>query len=110
MLRIQCPWCGARDQTEFRCGGQAHIARPANPAQATDREWADYLFYRDNPQGLHYERWVHAWGCRQWFNVARDTMTHEILQVYAMGESPVSAAPAQYPPTDAHGPMAAKPQ
>ncbi len=110
MLRIKCPWCGERDQTEFRYGGQAHIARPANPAQADDREWADYLFYRDNPQGLHRERWVHAWGCRQWFNVARDTVTHEILQVYAMGESAASALPAEDPAGHAPGSMAVKPQ
>jgi len=25
-------------------------------------------------------------GCGQWFNVARDTVTHEIRKVYAMGE------------------------
>ena len=86
MLRIRCPWCGTRDQTEFRCGGQSHIPRPADPGKASDREWAEYLFYRDNPKGVHCERWVHAWGCRQWFNIARDTVTHEILRVYPMAE------------------------
>jgi heterotetrameric sarcosine oxidase delta subunit len=88
MLRIRCPWCGERDQTEFRFGGQAHINRPEDPANVSDAEWANYLFYRDNPKGVHCERWVHNWGCRQWFNVARHTVTHEILQVYAMGEPP----------------------
>jgi len=88
MLRIQCPWCGERDQTEFRFGGQAHIDRPENPATVTDAQWADYLFYRVNTKGVHFERWVHNWGCRQWFNVARNTVTHEILHVYAMGEPP----------------------
>jgi heterotetrameric sarcosine oxidase delta subunit len=87
MLRIQCPWCGERDQTEFRCGGQSHIIRPVDPSRASDQEWADYLFYRDNPKGVHHERWVHAWGCRQWFNMARDTVTHEILEVYPMTAS-----------------------
>lgn len=110
MLRIQCPWCGTRDQTEFRYGGQAHIARPADPAQADDRQWADYLFYRDNAQGLHYERWVHAWGCRQWFNLARDTVTHEILRIYAMGTSAGGALPEHYAPGDAHGSLTEKPQ
>lgn len=88
MLRIECPWCGVRDQTEFSCGGESHISRPENPENASDAEWADYLFYRNNIKGLHYERWVHTYGCRQWFNVARDTVTHEILEVYAMGEQP----------------------
>jgi Sarcosine oxidase, delta subunit family len=29
MLLIPCPWCGEREETEFRCGGEAHpIAAP----------------------------------------------------------------------------------
>jgi sarcosine oxidase subunit delta len=86
MLRIECPWCGDRDETEFTFGGQAHIQRPSSPEKATDAEWAEYLFYRDNPKGEHHERWVHSYGCRQWFNLTRDTVTHEILHVYAMKE------------------------
>ena len=86
MLRIRCPWCGVRDQTEFSFGGEAHVARP--PFNVDDAEWADYLFYRINPKGVHLERWVHTHGCRQWFNVARDTVTHEVLEVYKMGEQP----------------------
>ena len=51
MLLIRCPWCGARDETEFRYGGQAHLAYPADPEALTDAEWADFLFMRDNPKG-----------------------------------------------------------
>ena len=91
MLRISCPYCGLRDQVEFQFGGETHITRPENPEQASDSEWADYMFYRDNIKGLHYERWVHTFGCRQWFNVARDTMTHEITEVFLMAELPASA-------------------
>ena len=86
MLRINCPWCGERDQTEFQYGGQAHLERPADPERASDSDWGGYLFYRINPKGLHHERWVHRWGCRQWFNVVRDTLTHEIHRVYRMDE------------------------
>ena len=32
MLLIACPWCGARPENEFRYGGEAHIARPRDPA------------------------------------------------------------------------------
>ncbi len=88
MLRIPCPWCGVRDETEFQYGGQAHIARPEHPEDLPDAEWADYLFMRDNPKGEFAERWVHAAGCRRWFNVQRHTVTHEILAVYRIGESP----------------------
>ena len=51
MLLISCPWCGPRDESEFSCGGEAHIARPADPGALSDAEWADYLFARRN---LHY--------------------------------------------------------
>jgi len=54
----------------------------------SDKDWADYLFYRVNPKGVHFERWLHRFGCRQWFNVARNTLTHEILAVYPMGDTP----------------------
>ena len=46
MLIINCPYCGERDQTEFSCGGEAHIIRPKNPPDLSDDEWADYLFMR----------------------------------------------------------------
>jgi len=88
IMRIPCPWCGDRDLTEFRCGGQADRVRPQLPEETSDEQWADYLFYRDNSKGPHHERWVHAWGCRQWFNVIRDTTTHDILGTYQMGETP----------------------
>jgi heterotetrameric sarcosine oxidase delta subunit len=76
-----------RDQVEFQFGGETHITRPENPELASDSEWANYMFYRDNIKGLHYERWVHSFGCRQWFNVVRDTVTHEITEVFLMGET-----------------------
>jgi len=28
MLLIPCPWCGSRNDAEFRGGGEAHIRRP----------------------------------------------------------------------------------
>ncbi len=84
MLRIPCPYCGTRDENEFRFGGESHVERPS--LEVSDAEWADYLFNRNNPKGLHYERWCHTYGCSQWFNVVRDTLTHEIHAVYRMGE------------------------
>ncbi len=83
MLQIACPHCGVRDEPEFTFGGPAHVARPA--FDVTDAEWADYLFGRDNPKGMSFERWCHSFGCNRWFNVARDTCTHQIRAVYAMG-------------------------
>jgi heterotetrameric sarcosine oxidase delta subunit len=93
MLLIECPWCGHRDEHEFSCGGEAHIARPLESEKLSDAEWADYLFMRTNPKGVHYERWCHAHGCRRWFNVARSTVSHEIFAVYSMGEKPPKVVP-----------------
>jgi sarcosine oxidase, subunit delta len=83
MLRIYCHFCGVRDESEFVFGGPSHVARPA--FDVSDAEWTAYLFNRENPQGIHYERWLHAYGCGRWFNIARDTVTHDILSVYPMG-------------------------
>lgn len=92
MMLINCPWCGARNEEEFSCGGTTHIVRPASAVD--DDTWGSYLFFRDNPKGLHLERWRHGNGCGQWFNVARDTVTHEILAVYRMTD-PAPALPAR---------------
>ena len=95
MLLIPCPNCGPRDETEYHYGGQAHVAYPENPAELTDREWAEYLFYRDNTKGAFAERWLHSTGCRQWFNMLRDTVTYDIQAIYPMGATrPDKAAPA----------------
>ena len=88
MLLIACPWCGPRDEVEFAYGGEAHRVRPEQPADVPADRWADYLFMRTNAKGLHLERWVHAHGCRRWFNVARDTTTERIHAVYRAGERP----------------------
>ena len=60
MFTIRCPYCGERDQSEFSNGGEAHVARPKDPEQISDREWSEYVFIRANPKGIYYERWVHT--------------------------------------------------
>jgi sarcosine oxidase, subunit delta len=84
MMQLQCPWCGVRAESEFDCGGTTAIVRP--PIACTDDEWARYMFMRDNPRGTHAERWRHTFGCGQWFNVLRDTLTHEVHAVYGITE------------------------
>ena len=92
MLLITCPWCGPRAEIEFSCGGEAHIARPVDPGSMSDEAWADYLFMRKNPRGVHREQWNHSGGCRRWFNVERDTVTYRITAIYKMGEPAPEAA------------------
>ena len=84
MLLIPCPWCGPRDEVEFAYGGEAHLAMPADPNEATDAAWGDYLYMRANPKGAHRERWCHTHGCRRWFNAVRDTTTEHFAEVYAL--------------------------
>src|ERR1700693_96293 len=86
MLLISCPWCGPRNDTEFSYGGEAGIVRPKEPAALSDQQWADYLYMRNNKRGVHLEQWCHSSGCRRWFNVARDTVTNQILGIYHIGE------------------------
>ena len=92
MLSIPCPWCGPRDELEFHYGGQAGVGYPKDPDALSDAEWAEYLFMRTNPRGLHREQWQHSAGCRQWFNVERDTVSYRILRVYRCAE-PASTDP-----------------
>ena len=46
MFIINCPYCGEREQSEFKAGGEAHIVRPKQPTELSDDEWAEYLFMR----------------------------------------------------------------
>ena len=84
MLIIHCPHCGPRDEIEFVCGGESHIARAGPPESVSDAQWADYLFFRRNVRGTSYERWLHRYGCGQWFHIGRDTVTHAIRATYGM--------------------------
>ena len=87
MFLIDCPYCKeSRDQNEFSPAGEAFIARPQNPEDLSDAEWADYVFYRSNHKGYHWEQWVHTNGCRKYFLVKRSTISHEIIKVAAFGE------------------------
>jgi sarcosine oxidase subunit delta len=45
--------------------------------------------------------WVHAVGCRKFFNVTRHTVSYEILETYNMGEQPSITADSQSPPREA---------
>ena len=90
MLNIKCPNCGYRDESEFSCGGEAHIIRPGYEVSLSDKDWAEYLFMRHNPKGNFTERWFHAHGCRKWFNIVRNTVTNEIFEIYPTGSLPKS--------------------
>ncbi len=79
MLRIPCPWCGERDEAEFRYRGDASRSRPA--AEAGLDAFHAYVYERANALGWHAEWWLHVAGCRQLLKVERHTLTHEIRSV-----------------------------
>ena len=81
MLLLTCPYCGvACDETELSPGGEAHLKR-FGPG-SSDEDFEAYLFHRENPKGVHFERWRHAYGCGKWFHAARHTVTLEVFGTY----------------------------
>lgn len=84
MLHIPCPWCGERDEAEFRYRGDASRSRPA--ADAGLEAFVEHVYERVNPLGWHIEWWLHVAGCRKLLKVERDTETHQIRWVGNPGD------------------------
>ena len=61
MLLLSCPYCGEREHTEFRYGGDAGKRRPAHD-DMNAKAWHDHVFLFDNPKGPHKEYWQHVHG------------------------------------------------
>ncbi|SCM68004.1 sarcosine oxidase subunit delta [Donghicola eburneus] len=81
MLTLQCPYCGVMaEETELSAGGEAHLKR-FGPG-SSDADFETYMFMRENPKGVHFERWRHANGCGKWFHAARCTVTLEVFGTY----------------------------
>jgi len=82
MLILECPYCGVQaEETELHAGGEAHLKR-FGPGSSDD-DFHDYLFQRENPRGVHFERWRHVNGCGKWFHAARCTQTLEVFGTYS---------------------------
>ena len=86
MMQLPCPWCGVRDESEFRYRGDATRTRPA--ADAGPEAFAAYVYERDNPLGWHVEWWLHVAGCRRLLRLVRHTLTHEIRSASDAAEAP----------------------
>jgi sarcosine oxidase, subunit delta len=87
MLLIRCPYCEEeRPELEFRNMGQAHVVRSADIANESDEDFEKFLYIRDNPKGVIYERWRHIHGCAQFFNAVRNTVSDKFVTVYKAGE------------------------
>ena len=78
MQLFNCNFCGPRDQSEFTYLREAAVI-PALDAGIAD--WQRFVYERDNPCGAHAEWWQHNHGCRQVFEIVRDTRTHAVLEI-----------------------------
>ena len=67
----------------FRLDKAGYINRDK---EISDKEWDDFVYFRTNPRGKHSELWHHVAGCRQWFKVLRNTVTHEIFKTAKINE------------------------
>ena len=76
MIRISCPFCGPRNSSEFRHGGESR-PRP-DVDTTTPQEWRAYLYLRRNPAGWTSESWYHTAGCRRYFKLERHSVTNEM--------------------------------
>lgn len=79
-MLITCPYCGARDVSEFTYQGDGNRLRPVANSQDLD-SWNAYVYDRLNPAGDHNEIWQHSGGCWTHIRVVRNTLTHEISDV-----------------------------
>jgi sarcosine oxidase, subunit delta len=88
MLLIRCPYCKEeRPELEFRNMGQAHVVRSADLVNESDEDFEKFLYIRDNPKGVNYERWRHVHGCARFFNAARHTVSDKFIVTYKAGEA-----------------------
>jgi len=88
---FQCPFCGRRDETEFRYVGETGRPRPA-AGPADSGEWARYLYFQTNCKGLVREVWCHH-ACGEFFTMERDNVTHEVAASTSLGVSGRGAGP-----------------
>ncbi|MFI4885177.1 MAG: sarcosine oxidase subunit delta [Steroidobacterales bacterium] len=87
-MRIECPFCGERDVSEFSYLGDADFRLPSADTDGLADRFYEAVYLRDNPSGPHRELWYHAGGCLCWLRVTRNTRTHEILGVELATEAP----------------------
>src|SRR6188508_1655308 len=88
-FQLECPNCGCRPVWEFHYGGPTR-SRPAADAQLTDRQWAEYLYSRENVAGEQTEWWYHRSACKLWFQAKRSTVTNVVVETKRVGSTSVA--------------------
>ena len=72
-MKIPCPQCGPRAYTEFTFGGELRPIDARDHAEDFAR-----VYLRENAPGPQAERWFHAYGCRRWLTLERDTVSNRM--------------------------------
>jgi sarcosine oxidase subunit delta len=83
MKFLTCPVNGPHPVSEFFYWGE--VREMPDPAQATDAQWADYVFNRNGAPGIKREWWYHV-ASGIWFIAERDTVRDEVLRTFLWGE------------------------
>ncbi len=76
MILLPCPYCGARNASEFRYVGE--LSERPDPDATSIEEWRSFLYTRANPADWTTETWFHHAGCGQHFVVERHTVSNEV--------------------------------
>ena len=79
MQQFTCPFCGERPEIEFVYVRSLESV-PSQVSAGVKQELAR-IYYRANPRGPSRELWQHAFGCRSWLAIERDTVTHAVLDI-----------------------------
>jgi heterotetrameric sarcosine oxidase delta subunit len=84
-MLITCPYCGARDVSEFIYQGDGNRVRP-DPMSQDIAAWNEYIHDRVNIADELNEIWQHSGGCRSHLAIVRNTLTHKVSSVHLMRE------------------------
>ena len=77
MQIFPCPFCGPRDETEFRFLGEADKLRPAGGAAARPPSGRAISISSATAKGRVAEIWSHV-PCGEMFRMERDNVTHVV--------------------------------
>lgn len=84
MKLMPCPINGTRPVSEFAYWGA--VRDMPDSKTASDAEWADYVYNRDNAPGVKKEWWCHT-PSNTWFIAERDTEKDVVISTYLYGEN-----------------------
>lgn len=89
MKFVNCPLIGKRALSEFTYGGV--VKSEPDLESVTDREWAQFVFYRHSDPQIQLEWWYHR-PTGMWFVFERDTLTDRIESVRMAQKGAVNEA------------------